>query len=150
MVPNKILSANILDLIFDGRNKEYGAYELRITYPERIKKSLIVVFSVAAVAITGLALANSFKPHTEGRLISKEVTIQPIEPEKKVVIPPPEIPKPESPQRTVQFTTPVIVNEDIVDPPPTQDDIDKAKIDVKSQDGLDDNQLTEVKNLNEG
>jgi protein TonB len=151
MEPNKILSANILDLVFDGRNKEYGAYELRVTYPERVKKSLIVVFIIAAIAIASVALANSFKPHIEGRLISKEVTIQQIEPEKKVVVPPPETPKPEPPQtRTVQFTTPVIVNQDDVEPPPTQDDIDKARIDLKSQEGLDDNQLTEVKDLNEG
>ena len=32
MDSNKILSADMLDIIFDGRNKEYGAYELRKTY----------------------------------------------------------------------------------------------------------------------
>src|SRR5262245_50475414 len=95
MEPNKILSASILDLIFDGRNKDYGAYELRVTYPERIKKSLVVVFIIAAVAITGAALANSFKPKIEGRLISRVVTIDNIVPEEKEKIPPPEKPKPE-------------------------------------------------------
>ena len=34
---NKILTADILDIIFDGRNKEYGAYELRKTYNKRIR-----------------------------------------------------------------------------------------------------------------
>ena len=29
MDSNKILSADILDIIFEGRNKEYGAYDLR-------------------------------------------------------------------------------------------------------------------------
>ncbi|RYY09942.1 MAG: energy transducer TonB, partial [Chitinophagaceae bacterium] len=29
---NKIMSADILDIIFEGRNKEYGAYELRKGY----------------------------------------------------------------------------------------------------------------------
>ena len=108
MEPNKILSANILDLIFEDRNKEYGAYELRVTYPERIKKSMIAVFVIAAIAITGAALANSFKPKTEGRIISKEVTIQDIEIEKKEVKPPPELPKPESsanPHRTIYNTS---------------------------------------------
>ena len=54
MEVNKILSANILDLVFDNRNKEYGAYELRVTYPERVKKSMIIVFIIAAAAVGGL------------------------------------------------------------------------------------------------
>ena len=29
MEANKILHSNVLDIVFDGRNKEYGAYELR-------------------------------------------------------------------------------------------------------------------------
>ena len=28
---NKILSADVLDIIFEGKNKEYGAYDLRKT-----------------------------------------------------------------------------------------------------------------------
>ncbi len=33
---NKILTADILDIIFDGRNKQYGAYDLRKTYNKRL------------------------------------------------------------------------------------------------------------------
>ena len=32
MEANKILKADILDIIFEGKNKSYGAYELRKTY----------------------------------------------------------------------------------------------------------------------
>ncbi|GAB1396463.1 hypothetical protein MASR1M65_12400 [Saprospiraceae bacterium] len=32
---------DILDIIFEGRNKEYGAYLLRKKYPVHIKKALI-------------------------------------------------------------------------------------------------------------
>ena len=32
MEANKIMSADILDILFEGRNKEYGAYELRKSY----------------------------------------------------------------------------------------------------------------------
>ena len=35
MDTNKILTADLLDVIFDNKNKEYGAYELRRTYPRR-------------------------------------------------------------------------------------------------------------------
>lgn len=144
MEPHKILSANILDLIFDNRNKEYGAYELRVTYPERVKKSLIVVFIIAAVAMTGAALANSFKPRTERKLYSTEVTIRQIEPDKKEPIPPPEPKKPEPIQtKTVQFTTPVVVKED-AGPLPEISDMDNAKIDLKTEDGSDYNGIKEA------
>ncbi len=36
MEVNKIINADFLDILFDGRNKEYGAYELRKTYNRRI------------------------------------------------------------------------------------------------------------------
>ncbi|MBK8495923.1 MAG: hypothetical protein IPL50_13555 [Chitinophagaceae bacterium] len=35
---NQILKTDILDIIFENRNKAYGAYELRKFYPTRIKK----------------------------------------------------------------------------------------------------------------
>src|SRR6476469_4237304 len=96
MEPHKILSANILDLVFDGRNKEYGAYELRVTYPERVKKSLIVVFIIAAFAITGAELATSFKPKKEGKLAYTTVVLQDIKADEKQPEPIPEK-KPEPP-----------------------------------------------------
>ena len=34
MDANKILGADILDLVFEHRNKEYGAYHLRKAYNE--------------------------------------------------------------------------------------------------------------------
>ncbi len=36
MEANKILQADLLDLVFEGRNKDYGAYELRKKYNKRV------------------------------------------------------------------------------------------------------------------
>jgi hypothetical protein len=46
MEPNQIKEAHILDILFDGRNKEYGAYELRKSYNRRMVKSMLVMGSV--------------------------------------------------------------------------------------------------------
>ena len=35
---NKILNSDYLDILFEGRNKQYGGYELRKKYPERMRK----------------------------------------------------------------------------------------------------------------
>jgi len=58
---NKILTANVLDLIFEGRFKEYGAYELRKTYNERLKKALIGMFAVTVLLAAGAIYSNSAK-----------------------------------------------------------------------------------------
>ena len=51
MEANKILSADILDIIFEGRNKEYGAYELRKTYNRRL---IIAIVGMAALMRSAL------------------------------------------------------------------------------------------------
>ena len=55
---NKILSADILDIIFEGKNKEYGAYELRKTYNKRLVKAI-----VATTAIILLLYFAKYLPH---------------------------------------------------------------------------------------
>jgi protein TonB len=44
MEANKILSTDLLDLLFEGKNKAYGAYELRRSYNKRITTALVVTF----------------------------------------------------------------------------------------------------------
>jgi periplasmic protein TonB len=46
MKPNEILQASILDILFENRNKNYGAYPLRKYYPQRIKKSILLAFFI--------------------------------------------------------------------------------------------------------
>lgn len=60
MNSNNILKADVLDIIFDNRNKLYGAYPLRKYYPERVKKALVIMF-----AIVGLFIVFSFLPSSK-------------------------------------------------------------------------------------
>ena len=50
---NKILSSDILDLLFEDRNKAYGAYELRKTYKKRLTIALLCTAAVALLALGG-------------------------------------------------------------------------------------------------
>ncbi len=139
MDTNKILSADILDLIFDDRNKEYGAYELRKTYSKRVTKALVITFSIAALAIGGSVLANNMKPANDEKLAFTEVTLENLPQDEPEPLPEPEKqPEPEPEVRTEQFTEfKVVPEEEVIDPPPTQDDLVSAKIDVKTNDGVD-------------
>ncbi len=58
MDTNKILKADVLDIIFDNRNKSYGAYELRKNYAKRVRNALVVVVTGILVAITIPILAS--------------------------------------------------------------------------------------------
>ncbi|MEO7982545.1 MAG: energy transducer TonB [Bacteroidota bacterium] len=140
MEPNKILSAELIDVIFDGRNKDYGAYELRKTYSTRTKLALSFTICVVALALTGVTLANSFKKNQRLYDLKEVVELKSVADEK----PPEKLPEPEKqpepPQAQVQkFTTLKITPDDLVtDPPPDQRELDSSVIGSKDQVGIPD------------
>lgn len=144
MEANKILSADVLDLVFEGRNKDYGAYDLRKTYNRRILRALIITASVALLALLGSILSSVMKEKGDNKVKINEMTIQDIKQEEKkpppVVPPPPPPPKQEPPKVEMkQFTPPVIKkDEEVEKPPPPQTELKEAKIDVVNQEGVKD------------
>ena len=65
MEVNKILSSDILDLIFEGRNKDYGAYELRKTYNKRITKALLITAAFALLTLLASFLATKISSSSQ-------------------------------------------------------------------------------------
>ena len=84
MEANKILQADILDLVFEDRNKDYGAYQLRKTYNKRIMTALIITGSVALLALLGSILASELNSTAKDDIEIKEVTIQDIKQEEEI------------------------------------------------------------------
>lgn len=154
MDTNKILSADLLDILFDNRNKAYGAYELRKTYSQRITKSLVFTGIFTSLIFAGVALANKLKPLEKPKFLIKEgVTLTTITPEEPKPEPIPEPPRQiEQPQtRTEQLTQiRVVPNEEVQTPPPTQDDLALAKIDVVKREGTIDDNIVTPQTLDEG
>jgi protein TonB len=150
MEANKILSADILDLIFEDRNKDYGAYDLRKTYNRRITRALIVTASVALLALVGSVLASSLKSSGPKKVKQTEVTLQDIkQEEKKEEPPPPPPPKQEPPKvEMTKFTPPKIVKDEEVkkeEIPPEVEELKDTKIDVISQEGIKDDGIVPEK-----
>ena len=143
MESNKILSADILDLVFEGRNKEYGAYQLRKTYNKRITMALIITASIAIIALGGSLLASSLDTN-KSKLDVKDVVLQDIkqEEEKKPEPPPPPPPKQEPPKvEMTKFTPPKIVKDEEVkeeEKPPEVEKLEDTKISTVSQEGVKD------------
>lgn len=153
MEANKILSADILDLVFEDRNKDYGAYQLRKTYNKRILMALGITASIALLALVGSILASSLKSDS-GKVDIKEVTIQEIKQEEEVKeLPPPPPPKPPDPPKIEmkQFTPPKIVkDEEVEEPPPAQEELKEAKIDVINQEGNKDEGIVTPVEIDQG
>ncbi|ANH82345.1 energy transducer TonB [Niabella ginsenosidivorans] len=145
MEANKILSSDLLDIVFEGRNKDYGAYELRRTYNKRIWKALVITV-IAAIVIAGLVILQSkMKSNAPQKVKMEEVTIQKIDqPEEKKEPPPPPPPPPpkqEPPPKieTKAFTPPKIVkDEEVKQPPPVQEELKETKIGTIDQAGVKD------------
>ena len=145
MEANKILKTDFLDLLFEGRNKNYGAYELRRSYNKRLWLALggtLIGFALIAGIVI---LKNQLKPkETQEEFKMAEVTIQQIEQEKPDEPPPPPPPPPPkaAPPPKIEmkaFTPPKIVkDEEVKEPPPAVEELKETKIGTINQEGIKD------------
>jgi len=100
------------DIVFEHRNKEYGAYELRQKYPKRGSIALIVSMIILFVAVGVPLLASIMKQKDYDEYIEKNVSseLTEIKEVEKEDIPPPPPPPPPPVAQQVKFTAPEIVD----------------------------------------
>ncbi len=154
MEPNKILQSDLLDIVFEDRNKEYGAYDLRRSYNRRIGKALIITASIAALAFLGSVLANTMGSNTKQKNKITEVTLQDIKQEEKIIEPPPPPPppKPDPPKVEMKQFTPPVIKEDkeVEKPPPPQEELKEVKIADIDQEGIKESDIPTPAVIDEG
>ncbi|HEY4149384.1 MAG TPA: energy transducer TonB [Chitinophagaceae bacterium] len=145
---NKIMSADVLDIIFDGRNKDYGAYELRKTYNKRLTTALLVMAAILAIVFIGVLVANFIDANSNSKpLVVQDVQLEEIKQEDKKNEPPPPPPPPKQEPPKVEmakFTPPKIVKDEEVkeeEKPPEQEKLEDTKIGTVNQEGIKDEGL---------
>ncbi len=118
-----------IDMVFDGRNKEYGAYQLRKKYNKTAILSIIIgVIGVGLLfSIPIIASAIKLNNVKEDVKVNMETELADIDLEEKKPPPPPDIPPPPPPPpavKEVKFTPPKIVKQDQIKkediPPPVE------------------------------
>jgi protein TonB len=118
MEANKILNADLLDIIFDGKNKSYGAYDLRKTYSSRLRKALLATFIALAVILLGSVLANKVAKSRQDDIDVLDTQMAEIKKDEPAALPPPPPPpvKPPPPPEInqVKFTPPKVVKDEEV------------------------------------
>lgn len=144
MDANKIMTADILDLIFEGRNKDYGAYELRKTYNRRLTVALVGTAALCLLLFLGYFLSNAMGDDDDKKqVVVQDVQLEEIKEEKKnEPPPPPPPPKPEPPKVEItKFTPPKIVKDEEVkedEKPPEVEKLEETKIGTINQEGIKD------------
>jgi len=141
MEANKIMNADILDILFEGRNKEYGAYELRRSYNKRMIRALVIMLSVCILLFVSSIIAKTINEGKPKEMVVQDVSLEDIkQPEKKDEPPPPPPPPKEPPKVEVtKFTPPKIVKDEEVKPeekPPEQEKLEDTKIGAFNQEGV--------------
>ena len=141
MDATKILDADVLDIVFEGRNKAYGAYELRKTYNRRLARAL----GFTAGVIVFIFVVGFVSAHSGGTTkLPPKVDDVSLEDYKKEKLPDPLPPPPKPLEQKIemkQFTPPKIVkNEDVKEDekPPVNDQLDDVKIGTVNTDGAKD------------
>lgn len=134
-----------IDLVFKGRNQEYGAYEIRRLYPRNAFLGIvlsIVLFTLAVSAPLIIKLISDAIPEEKVVLVNNTTDLEeppPVDKSQPATPPPPPPPPLKS---TIKFTPPEIKPDAEVpdEPPPTQDklqDIDAGKTTVEGDPNAD-------------
>jgi protein TonB len=138
MTNNEILNADLLDILFEHRNKSYGAYALRRYYNSRLLKALIIALSVVLLFFAAASFFNrnnrqkSDRGNDTGRIltITDIKTKPPKDPDKPQ---PPAKPVPSSQVKDLPIK---IVPDDKADVIPDQTEIAVSAISDTTIDGV--------------
>jgi protein TonB len=118
MTKQKVYTAPMDEIVFEHRNKTYGAYILRKLYNKNMTKAVILA---VIILLAGLAypLASSFYAQRRAGYIEKAASAEFLDMDKpKEEAPPPPPPPPPPPaalEQKVKFVAPVVTTEEVVE-----------------------------------
>ena len=117
----QIAKASLNDIVFEGRNKAYGAYVLRRLYQRHVTRALIIATAVFALLVFFPLIAQYLKdklPKEAKKNLQENVLMDapPLDETKPPPPPPPpEAPPPPPPKlSTIKFTPPVVKKDEEV------------------------------------
>ena len=151
MTNAQLATASLDDIVFDGRNRGYGAYELRALYQRHVTRALVIATALFALMLAFPLLAQLLReavPVTAPRIDDGNVLIAPpIDP--TVVIPPPIAPPVAPPVQprlaTQRFTTFVATrDEKVTEEVPEQAALTTAHIAAVTREGSAETDLREL------
>ncbi len=133
------------DIVFQNRNKLYGAYQLRKEYNKTLSTIVLSMIGAAFLAFGIKYFIDNYKP-SEEELANTKIDITQIDltpPQLDKNEPPPPPPPPPPPvMETIKFVPPVIkedANEE--EPPPPQEKVSETNVGTQTQEGSGDESI---------
>lgn len=128
------------EIVFENRNKEYGAYVLRKKYNRNMNIAFAISIATLLLAISIPTILDKLSELTAEEVKMQEVDLTLADPpplDKDEPPPPPPPPDPPPPvQETIKFTPPVIVEEvKEEDIPPPVEQTNETTVSTKTQEG---------------
>lgn len=136
------------DMVFDGKNKEYGAYVNRQKSGRRHAIALFVSVTIFTIGVSAPVLIKFLAPEKKERMV--EVTkLADIKIDKPIENKIEELPPPPPLKNTVKFTPPVVTNEEVTEEIKAVDELKetKAAISIADVEGTDDANAVDVADL---
>lgn len=143
MENNQLLKYVMDDLVFNNRNKSYGAYFLRRIYDKNMTKAIIIASLLFLLLVSAPAIISTIKGliPKQDDLLLKEVTLTeppPIDPNKPPPPPPPKVDPPPIKDQ-IKFVPPKVKKDEEVKeeepPPPTIEEIKDKDIATETRKG---------------
>ena len=140
-----LLKSQWLDVVFEGRNKLYGAYELRKSNNKTTMKSLVIGAVIFAFLVSIPMLASLIPNNSDDNaVLDQKITTVKLPPKQKKAqenLPPPPPPPPKVDQ--VKFVKPVVAKaEDVTEEPPKIEEIREKKIGAETIKGDPDAEIS--------
>lgn len=138
-----LLKNQWLEIVFEGRNKLYGAYDLRKTNGKTTLRSLIIGGVIFIFLVSIPVLANLIPDGNDDAVLDQKITTVKLPPKEKPKenLPPPPPPPPKVDQ--VKFVKPVVAKaEEVTEEPPKVEEIKDKKIGDETIKGDPDAELT--------
>jgi protein TonB len=127
------------DIVFEIRNKEYGAYILRKKYSGYVTLSILIgIIIISTAIITPYLNAKALEKRQQRTERQVEIKLENLDqPDQAIVPPPPPPPPPTDVVQQVKYIPPVVV--DSVKPEDTQKlmTADEAQVNVKNDDPVE-------------
>jgi len=125
------------ELVFEGKNKSYGAFDLRKNHNRSVAVALMITGASFIFAVSLPAIIDWINNKMDE--VEVPVDITPVDltapPPIDETEPPPPPPPPPPVMETVKFTPPVVTDEEVVDDPPPVQTEETPQISTVTQEG---------------
>ena len=150
----QLATASLDDIVFDGRNRGYGAYELRALYQRHVTRALAIAITICALLLVFPLVAQLLKdrmPVIVPKTHIENVLIIAPPLDSKIITPPPlpavkpAVTTPAPPVTTIRFTPPVVAPDNrVTEEVPDQKLLATAHVSTITKEGSTEPDLREL------